>query len=385
MATEQQAFLCVADITGYTGYLNDSELEHARGTLTDLLEILVDHAGPPMRISKLEGDAVFSYAFQDAFTDGRMFLDMVEGTYVAFRRAIDMMVLNNTCQCNACANVSSLDLKFVIHFGSFLTQSVGGHDELLGPDVNLVHRLLKNTVAVRLGLQAYCLYTSPAWDRLGLMGVTSLAPHEENVPDFGLVQTYVQDMGEVYDRIDQPGITLDESQLFLSQEADLSMSPAVVWDYLSSPVFRNILIGAQRVEITDRKDGRIGVGSVYQCYHGNRLTLQTILEWEPFTKVVTEDVMPKPMKGSGLVVTYLEKTPSGTHLTRQWGELKGPRWSRALFRIGKGFVEKMASQTLDDFVAAVTADNRQRSQPEPASLGRARPVTADETSREQRG
>ena len=46
--SEQQAFLCVADITGYTGYLNASELEHAQGTLTDLLGVLVDHAGPPI-------------------------------------------------------------------------------------------------------------------------------------------------------------------------------------------------------------------------------------------------------------------------------------------------------------------------------------------------
>ena len=132
--------MCVADITGYTGYLNASELEHARGTLTDLLGVLVDHAGPPMRISKLEGDAVFSYAFENAFTDGRTFLDLIESTYVAVRGAIDSMVMYNTCQINACANVSSLDLKFVIHFGSFVVQKVGSYDELLGPDVNLVHR-----------------------------------------------------------------------------------------------------------------------------------------------------------------------------------------------------------------------------------------------------
>jgi len=49
--SEQQAFLCVADITGYTGYLNASELEHAQGTLTDLLGVLVDHAGPPINLA----------------------------------------------------------------------------------------------------------------------------------------------------------------------------------------------------------------------------------------------------------------------------------------------------------------------------------------------
>ena len=360
MSGEQQAFLCVADITGYTGYLNDSELEHAQGTLTDLLELLVDRAGPPMRISKLEGDAVFSYAFEDAFTDGRTFLDLVEGTYVEFRRAIDSMVLNNTCQCNACANVSSLDLKFVIHYGSFIVQRIEKYDELLGPDVNLVHRLLKNTVTDRLGLRAYCMYTQPAWERLGLHEVTSLAEHDEDIPDFGLVTTYVQDLGEVYHLTDRPDITLDDSQLILTQEADVPMSPAVVWDYYSSPVFRNILIGAEKVEITDRVGGRVGVGTVYQCYHGSRVTPQKILQWEPFTKVVTEDSFPKPMKGSGLVVTHLEETPSGTHITRRWGALRGPLWMRALFPIAMIFIRRMATQTFDDFIEAISADHMQK-------------------------
>jgi hypothetical protein len=271
MSREQQAFLCVADITGYTGYLNESELEHAQGTLTDLLELLVDRAGPPMRVSKLEGDAVFSYAFEDSFIDGRTFLDLVEGTYVAFRRAIDPMVLNNTGRCNACANVSSLDLKFVIHFGSFIVQRTGSYDELLGPDVNLVHRILKNTVTDRLGLRAYCMYTRPAWERLGLDEVTTLVEHDEDVSDFGLMRTFIQDLGEVYNQVGSPEITLDDSQLLLTQEADIPQSPAVVWDYLSSPAFRNILIGAERVEIDKRVVGRVGVGSVYQCYHGQPL------------------------------------------------------------------------------------------------------------------
>ena len=361
MSGEQQAFLCVADITGYTGYLNDSELEHAQGTLTDLLELLVDRAGPPMRVSKLEGDAVFSYAFEDAFTDGRTFLDLVEGTYVEFRRAIDSMVLNNTCQCNACANVSSLDLKFVIHFGSFIVQRIGSYDELLGPDVNLVHRLLKNTVTDRLGLRAYCMYTRQAWERLGLHDVTSLVEHDEDIPDFGLVTTYIQDLGEVYHLMGPTDFTLDDSQLLFTQEAEVPMSPAEVWDYVSSPVFRKLLIGAEKVEITDSVGGRVGVGSVYQCYHGSKVTPQKILQWDPFTKVVTEDTFQKPMKGSGLVITHLEETPSGTRITRRWGALKGPLWMRALFPIVMVFLGRIGRRTFDDFVEAISADHMRKS------------------------
>jgi hypothetical protein len=35
-------------------------LEHARDTLSDLLGLMIDHTRPPLTISKLEGDAVFS-------------------------------------------------------------------------------------------------------------------------------------------------------------------------------------------------------------------------------------------------------------------------------------------------------------------------------------
>ena len=127
---EQRGFILIADITGYRAYLNDSELEHAQGTLTELLELLIDHTRSPLIISRLEGDAVISYGFEAGFVSGQTLLETIENTYVDFRKAIELMVLNNSCQCNACANVSSLDLKFFVHFGSFVLQKIGDHDEL---------------------------------------------------------------------------------------------------------------------------------------------------------------------------------------------------------------------------------------------------------------
>lgn len=56
--------------------------------------MLIDHAKPPLVLSKLEGDAVFSYTSGDAFQHGQMFVELIENTYVAFRRAIELMVMN---------------------------------------------------------------------------------------------------------------------------------------------------------------------------------------------------------------------------------------------------------------------------------------------------
>ena len=141
MTAPQQGYMLIADITGYTMYLSQSELEHAQRVLQTLLELLIEHTKPPMRISNLEGDAVFSYSLQGIALQGQTFVEMIENTYVAFRRAIDLMVMNNTCKCNACANISTLDLKFFIHHGTYGIQRLGGHDELVGSDVNLIHRL----------------------------------------------------------------------------------------------------------------------------------------------------------------------------------------------------------------------------------------------------
>ena len=370
MAKALEACLLVTDITGYTVYLNASELEHAQGTLTDLLNVLVDHAGPPLRISKLEGDAVFSYALGDAFTDGRLFLDLVEDTYVAFRRAIDSMVLNNTCQCNACANVSSLDLKFIVHFGSFISQHIGAYDELLGPDVNLVHRLLKNTVTDQMGMRAYCLYTASARDHLGLDEVTSLIAHDEDVTDFGHVETFVQDLGEVYHPGDEPEITIDDSDLWFSIDADIPMSPAMVWDYLSSPLFRNILLGTERQELTNLADGRVGVGSVYQCYHGDKVTPQRVVRWEPFTTIVTEDGSPDSLKGTTLVVYSLAETPSGTHLEVRAGGFEGrPWWVRTTVKATGFVMRRMLARSLSAFIEAMEADQLSRSSSENGAPG----------------
>lgn len=362
MGDAQSGLLLLADISGYTGYLNDSELEHAHGTLTDLLQILIDRSGPPLTVSKLEGDAVFSYGLDDAFDDGQTFVELIEGTYVAFRRAIDSMVLNNTCQCKACANVGSLDLKFFVHFGSFIFQHLHGRDELVGSDVALVHRLMKNTVVESTGIHAYCLYTDAAHEQLGLGGIEGFVEHREHVSDFGDIDLWLHDMSLVYDAAAQSDhVSLPDDEALFVLEGNLPMSASVVWGYLADPRFRTLLIGSDRQEVTDRRSGRIGVGTTYQCYHGRQVLPQTILQWEPFATVVTNDVMPKPMKGTGVAVVRLEETDRGTRITRTVGRLEGGPMLRMMGPLGfHRMMRGLASRGFEAFLDAVQSDWQKR-------------------------
>ena len=142
-----QGYLVLADISGYTSYLAGVELTHARDILTELLELIVGYFKPLLTIVELEGDGVYAYAPESKIQRGETLLELAESTYQAFRDRIESVRRRTTCQCNACKSIPNLDLKFIVHYGEYLLQSVSGITKLVGSDINLVHRLLKNHVS----------------------------------------------------------------------------------------------------------------------------------------------------------------------------------------------------------------------------------------------
>ena len=76
MSKLQSGFLLIADITGYTAYLSKSELEHAEDSLRTLFYLLIEHTQLPLVISRLEGDAVISYAVDGSFLQGQTLVEM---------------------------------------------------------------------------------------------------------------------------------------------------------------------------------------------------------------------------------------------------------------------------------------------------------------------
>jgi hypothetical protein len=363
MSATHDGYLLIADITGYTQYLNESELEHAQQTLKALLELLIAHTRPPLVISRLAGDAVLSYGLRTGFLHGQTFLELIESTYVAFRKAIELMVLNNTCQCTACANVHNLDLKFFVHYGQFAVQRIDNHDELVGSDVNRVHRLLKNTVTARTGMRAYALYTDPAIKQLGLEDMSAvLTPHTESYEHLGEIKCWLQDMQIVWQqRREAARLHIPANQVALKLETEINMRPELVWDYLILPEFRRILLAsdpppAGRADVEHLDHGRIGPGSIYQCYHGDKLLPLTILEWQPFERIVTHIRLPIPLGNTFAYIDFqLRPTPAGTCLSQVISKASGPWLGRAFARVALAATAKQGQRDLDEFKRQIEA------------------------------
>src|SRR6188508_3865899 len=193
-STAQRACFLIADISGYTGYLADVELDHAQDILADLIGAVVSSLRPAFRLAKLEGDAAFTYATAERI-DGTMLLDTIERCYFGFRRRRRDVRQATSCECTACARIPDLDLKFVVHHGLAIAQKVAGRQELVGSDVIVIHRLLKNDVVERDGIEAYALLTQAVVDAAGLdPAALGMVAHTETYDRIGDVSTWVHDL-----------------------------------------------------------------------------------------------------------------------------------------------------------------------------------------------
>jgi hypothetical protein len=199
-----RGLLVLADISGYTEFLQAVDGAHgaqmatmtepppAYPLMTSFLNGIVGSVVPPFTLSKLEGDAVFVYAPHDDLFElrGTALLDCVRQCHESYRERRDATDNLMLCSCDACSLLQRLELKFVLHYGEFVVQSIAGREELLGPDVTMAHLLLKNSVAKVLGRASYALLTAPAASHFEVPLDDALA-HTEHYDHYPPMETHV--------------------------------------------------------------------------------------------------------------------------------------------------------------------------------------------------
>ena len=345
----ERGYVVIADITGYTAFLSDSELEHAEDSLRDLLDLIVEQTKPPLVISRLEGDAVISYAPEASFLQGQTMVEIIENTYVQFREARQRMQLNTSCDCNACQNIPNLDLKFFVHHGTYVLQKITNYTELVGNDVNVVHRLLKNRIKEETGISAYAAYTQAAVDALGIHEfVKEMEEHTEEFPDVGELKLYVEDLVPAWQQESKRRqVFVDRKEALLVLETKIPAEPPLVWDYFMEPEYRMILTGADSIEVDNRKFGQLDEGSVYVCAHGDQTTTHAIVDWRPFEYYSYEAQIGPGL--SGLFTTRFIPSDRGTRVVSMVGRLQGSIFARNKFKLQRGKLATARQKAVDSF------------------------------------
>lgn len=279
----QPTWLLIADISGYSRYLAGVELDHAQDILADLIGSVVSALGPNFALAKLEGDATFTYSRAERI-DGSMLVDTIERCYFGFRRRRRDVHQATSCDCYACTRIPDLDLKFVVHHGPTILQEGAGHQELLGQDVVLVHRMLKNHVVETAAVDAYVLISESC------IAISDLDPaelgmrrHAESYESAGELSGWVYDLTKRWNEEEErTRVLVDPEASMLTVSIPTAVPPQLAWEYLTRPGQRMAWQPwVTEVQIEGTVGGRRGVGSENHCMHGEGLVIEEILDWRP--------------------------------------------------------------------------------------------------------
>ncbi len=113
----QGTLLFIPDISGFTQFVNETEIQHSQHIIEELLEAIIDANEIGLEISEIEGDAILFYRMGPGPTIAEL-LAQVQRMYVRFHTILRKYDQFRICQCGACCTASKLALKFIMHYGS---------------------------------------------------------------------------------------------------------------------------------------------------------------------------------------------------------------------------------------------------------------------------
>jgi hypothetical protein len=362
MLQAEPTWLLIADISGYTSYLAAVELDHAQDILADLIGTVVTSLRPGFRLAKLEGDAAFVAAPADKL-DGSLLLDMIERCYFGFRRRRRDVRQATSCECNACTRIPDLNLKFVVHHGLALRQRVAGSEELLGSDVIVVHRLLKNEVVERLGSSAYALFTQAAIDAMAIdPEALGMAPMMETYEHVGEVATWVHDLERRWQEEESRQrvyVSADDAAFGVS--VPTTAPPQVAWEFLTMPGRRaGWQAGVTDVLLADSTGNRRGVGATIHCMHGAEAVVEEILDWRPYDYWSNRSTLNTPAGPMKMLATVeLEPSTSGTTIHFRYAAPEAAK-ERAILQELLPVYEQMFAASSNAMISQLEAELAER-------------------------
>lgn len=227
MATEGTFIL--ADIGGYTAFLNGVAIEHGKEITEDLLNTILRCNSGRWKLANVEGDCIFFY--REGHDPPDELIDHIRDIYKTFsQRTIDIAE-RAACPCGACTRTGDLSLKFIVHAGEFEIQKIGDRTELVGPDVITAHRLLKNSVP----LDEYVIVTDAYATDSEAFGLPAQSA-SETLDGVGEVSYWHLDLQPVRDELEAANrIFVNPEEAQITVVIDIDAPPERVWKAFNDP------------------------------------------------------------------------------------------------------------------------------------------------------
>lgn len=186
----QPTLICIPDISGFSEFMSDADVELSAEVIPALLNNIIYSNEIGLKVSEIEGDAVLFFK-QGHLPSLEQLVAQCKLFYAAFYRQLQELKesYKNPQRVNSLSRV--LGLKIILHYGHAIAPvKVGSRIKLLGEDLIIAHRLLKNKVPFReyiiLSETLTNAYKEEALDTHFVWG--RLMQNEEEYPHTGIIK-----------------------------------------------------------------------------------------------------------------------------------------------------------------------------------------------------
>ena len=291
---ENKGLLFIPDISGFTRFVTEMEIEHSRYIIQELLEVLIDSNELGLEVSEVEGDAILFYKFGTPPSPNEIYRQ-IEKMFYSFHRHLQAYEYRRFCQCKACVTAFNLSLKVITHFGEFTGYSVKNFQKLIGKDVIVAHQLLKNNIEQH----EYWLATPSLVGDKPPEGLKEWMHWDtsEKETETGRIPFHYAQLGQLKNEIPfepPPSLELKKKILGLSVSKEFDKDIKTLFFTTAHFEFRNQwLEGVKKIDEVEHFIP--GVGSKHRCVleKEQSILITSSLSYDPETKIVFSETSDK--------------------------------------------------------------------------------------------
>jgi hypothetical protein len=253
----EKAIYFMPDITGFTNFVNNTEVEHGVHIISELLELMIDSTTNDLQLAEIEGDSLFMYSSK--IPTYKQLVAQTSKMLEAFRNHTSSYESKRICNCGSCRTTTNLELKFLVHYGDLTFMKVKDFVKPYGSDVIKIHRMLKNNVPVN----EYILFTNAAF-KLYEDQLDETWKKKSSSLDSGTVnyfyknlESHIENNHTQIDATENENVEFGTPELTLENTFDANIQ--TIYTYISELKYRHIWDEeVQRMDFDSHKVNRVG-------------------------------------------------------------------------------------------------------------------------------
>jgi len=148
MNSTTEALIIIPDITGFTRFMTETNIEFSKKIIPPLLREIISSNKLDLHIAEIEGDAILFFRhdplplFKDLIEQCKIFHSQFKNTFEElkskYNKNFQKLYPNH-----------ELGLKIIAHFGEVVLSNIEGKNQLMGEAVITAHKLLKNAIMLK--------------------------------------------------------------------------------------------------------------------------------------------------------------------------------------------------------------------------------------------